>query len=208
MLAAALGGLVSASINKPFQIFYLLPALPPLFVLAAVMFSEGEAKPPWLKGVWVLFVAAGLVPVGAWFVHSASAGIAPALDAEHRSASLGAALRAQHVQGPVATLATQYVPDAGAEIDRRFAAGPFMYRTRGFVSAEQAREWRIVTRDDAGTLAEQPPGAIVTGDYPDVQPAQEMELAGQAAALGYRPAAKAGGFTIWVRVTNGGSHAE
>jgi hypothetical protein len=199
MLAAALGGLVSAALNKPFQIFYLLPAVPPLFVLAALLFSEGEARPRWLNGVWALSVAAGVVPVGAWFVHAASAGIAPALDAERRSGSLGAALRAQHVQGPIATLATQYVPDAEADIDPRFAAGPFLYRTRRFVSAEQAREWRIVTRDEAGTLAERPPAAIVTGNYPDVQPAQEMELARQAAALGHVPVARAGGFAIWVR---------
>ena len=108
-----------------------------------------------------------------------------------------AALRAQHIAGPIATLAGQYVPDANAEIDPRFAAGPFLYRTRGFISAEQAREWQVVTRDEAGSLTKRPPAAIVTGTYPDVQPAQEAELAAQARALGYRPRGAAAGFTIW-----------
>ena len=67
------------------------------------------------------------------------------------------------------------------------------------MSAEQALEWRVVTRDQARSLADQPPAAIVTGAYPDAQPAQERELAMQARSLGYRPMAEAGGFTVWKR---------
>jgi 4-amino-4-deoxy-L-arabinose transferase-like glycosyltransferase len=199
VLAAALGGLVSAALNRPFQIFYLLPALPPLFVLAALLFDEAERRPAWVKGAWGLSVAAGFVPVAAWIVHAASAGVAPAADAQRRADALGAELRAQHIAGPIATLAGQYVPDAKAEIDRRFAAGPFLYRTRGFVSAGEAREWQVVTRDQSGPLSDRPPAAIVTGVYPDVQPAQEMELADQARALGYRPVANADGLIIWTK---------
>ncbi|MES2326902.1 MAG: phospholipid carrier-dependent glycosyltransferase [Pseudomonadota bacterium] len=197
MLAAALGGLISAALNRPFQIFYLLPALPPLFALSALLFIADERRPAWLKGVWALSAGVGLMPVAAWAVIAASAGIAPALDAQRRTEALGAALRAQHISGPIATLAGQYVPDANAEIDPRFAAGPFLYRTRGFISAEQAREWQVVTRDQPGSLAERPPSAIVTGTYPDVQPAQEAELTAQARALGYRPRGAAAGFIIW-----------
>jgi len=189
--AAAVGGLLSAALNKPFQIFYLLPALPPLFVLASMALSE--ARPRWLTGAWALFVVAGLIPPAGWFMR-ASNGL-PALDAERRSAALEAALIRQQVDGPVATLAGQYV----ANVDARFAAGPFLYRTRGFVSPKQAREWRIVTRDQAATLAEYPPASIVTGSYPDAQPELEAELAAQARALSYSPKANAGGFTIWTR---------
>ncbi|MEP6983015.1 MAG: glycosyltransferase family 39 protein [Sphingomicrobium sp.] len=195
VLAAAFGGLLSACLNKPFQIFYLLPALPPLFVLAALLFSDGQARPRWLRGAWALFAAAGLVPVAGWFYQAAKGDIPSALDAEPRAAALDDALRAQHVQGPIATLAGQYV----ADVDPRFAAGPFLYRTKGFVSASRAHEWRIVTRDQSAPLAEQPPAAIVTGDYPDAQPELEAELAAQAEALGYRRAANAVGFTIWTR---------
>ena len=197
VLAAALGGLVSAALNRPFQIFYLLPALPPLFVLAALVLAERKAV--WLKAVWGLSIAAGLVPVGAWVVHARQAGIAPALDAQRRADALGVALRALHISGPVATLAGQFVPDAKADIDPRFAAGPFLYRTRGFISPGEAREWHAVTRDRPEPLAEQPPAAIVTGDYPDVQPAQEVELAEQARAFGYRPVATANGLVIWAK---------
>ena len=120
MLAASLGGLVGAGVNKPFQIFYPLPALPPLFVLAALMFSEGEKRPAWLKGAWALFLIIGLVPVATWFIRAANN--VPALDAERRSKALAIAIRDQLVGGPVGTLAGQYV----ADVDPRFAAGPFL----------------------------------------------------------------------------------
>jgi 4-amino-4-deoxy-L-arabinose transferase-like glycosyltransferase len=198
MIAAGVGGLVSAGLNKPFQIFYLLPALPPLFVLTALAFSEGTARRPWRPGAWALFIAAGFVPVAGWFVHAAIDGLPPALDAERRSQALGAALRAQHVEGPIATLAGQYVP-TGYSVDPRFAAGPFLYRTRGLLAPEQAREWHIVTGDQSVVLARPRPGTIVTGIYPDSQPDLEAQLAAQARALGYRQAAHIDGFTIWTR---------
>src|SRR6476469_4831954 len=87
MLAAAIGGLLSAALNRPFQIFYLLPALPPLFVLAALLL--GEDRPRWVKGAWALSVAAGIVPVAAWVVNAANAGITPAMDAQRRADVLG-----------------------------------------------------------------------------------------------------------------------
>jgi hypothetical protein len=199
MLAAAVGGIISAALNRPFQIFYLLPALPPLFVLAALTFTEINRRPTWLKAIWALCIAAGLVPVGAWIVHAARAGITPAMDAQRRADLLGAALRQYRVDGSIGTLAGQYVPDAGADIDPRFASGPFLYRMRGFISPAQARDWHVVTRDQLGTMREKPPAAIVTGDYPDVQPAQELQLAEQARALGYKPTARAAGLVIWTR---------
>lgn len=199
MLGAAVGGLASTALNKPFHIVYLLPALPPLFVLAALLFSEGERRPAWLKGIWGLCIAVGFVPLTTWVVQAKTSGIVPALDEQRRSEALGEALRALHVSGAIATVASQYVPDARAEIDPRFAAGPYLYRTRGLVSAKQAREWQIVTRESAVPLAESPPSAIVTGSDPDVQGAEEAELAAQAKALGYRPSAPAGAFTIWTQ---------
>lgn len=193
MLAASLGGLVGAGVNKPFQIFYLLPALPPLFVLAALMFSEGEKRPAWLKGAWALFLIIGLVPVATWFIRAANN--VPALDAERRSKALAIAIRDQLVGGPVGTLAGQYV----ADVDPRFAAGPFLYRTHGFVDSDKARDWHIVAGDQTSLLTDAPPAAIVTGVYPDARGEQEAELAKQATALGFRPVAKTANFTIWTR---------
>ena len=195
LMAAAAGGLVSAALNKPFQIFYLLPALPPLFVLVALLFSEGGPRPRRLNAVWALNAAAILIPLASWSSQALNARVLPALDAERRSRALDAALVQQHIDGPVATLAGQYLRN----VDPRFAAGPFLYRTTGFVSADQARDWHIVTRDRGGTLVEQPPAAIVTGNYPDSEQAQENDLAAKARLLGYRPAAVADGFTLWVR---------
>src|SRR5207302_724222 len=93
LLAASTGGLLSAALNKPFQIFYLLPALPPLLVLAALILSEDHRWPWSRKGVWGLSIAAGLVPLLAWFVHAIDAGSMPAVEAERSAAAVGAALR-------------------------------------------------------------------------------------------------------------------
>ncbi len=189
LLAAALGGLISAGLNKPFQIFYLMPALPPLFVLVALLLDE--PRPRWLTGAWALFVGIGFVPTAAWFAH----GRTPALEADRNASVLAAELRSANVQGPVATLAGQYVEP----VDPRFAAGPFLYRTNDFVSDQQARVWHIVTGGELRSLAEQPPAAIVTGTYPDSQAEDEKQLAREAQEAGYRSVATAGGFTIWKR---------
>jgi hypothetical protein len=192
VLAAAVGGLISAALNKPFQIFYLLPALPPLFVLAALLLDE---IPRWRLALWGIFVAAGLVPVLGWFAHAIGTGTPPVVDAQRRAETLDRALRAAHVDGPVATLASQYV----RSIDPRFAAGPFLYRARGLISNDEARAWHVIGREQGQLLAENPPPAIVTGDYPDAQPQQEAELARQARALGYSATGTASGFTVWTR---------
>lgn len=187
--AAALGGLISAGLNKPFQIFYLLPALPPLFILVALVLDQ--QRPRRLTGAWLLFVVIGEIPVLGWFLH----GRMPAFESDRSATKLNAALRSIGVEGPVATLAGQYVEN----VDPRFAAGPFLYRTNGFVSADEAREWHIVTRDEDRSLGTNPPAAIVTGVYPDSQSDEEVELARAARAFGYQPVAYAGGFTIWMR---------
>ena len=195
MLAAALGGLISACLNKPFQIFYLLPALPPLFILTALLLGSGKPRDFRLDAVWALNAAAILIPLAAWSGRAFNDRILPAIDSERRSKALAAVLRAQHVEGPVATLAGQYVE----RIDPRFAAGPFLYRTRGFVSASEAREWHVVTQDQTADLADPLPAAIVTGSYPDSEPLLEGGLADQAQARGYRPTAAVQGFAIWTR---------
>ncbi|MBW8755901.1 MAG: hypothetical protein JF595_17510 [Sphingomonadales bacterium] len=207
MLAAAVGGLLSACLNRPFQIYYLLPALPPLFVLTALLFSEGKVRPQWLPALWALFIAGGFVPVIGWFGRAAMHGMLPALEVQLRSRALGAALRAHHVEDTVASLTSQYIPDSGYSADPRFAAGPFLYRTTGFVSAEDAREYGIVTRDQAAVLAKPLPGAIVTGINPDKQLKLEARLSAQAAALGYTPVGQVDGFTIWTRSYRAGSPA-
>lgn len=194
LIAAAVGGVISAALNRPFQIFYLLPALPPLFVLVALLFSEG-VRPRRLNAVWALNAAAILIPLASWANQAARARILPGIDAEQRSSALAAVLADQHIDGPVATLAGQYVRN----VDPRFAAGPFVYRTSGFISPGQARSWRVVTQDEDVALIADPPEAIVTGDYPDSEPALEDDLSAKARQLGYRATANVVGFTIWTR---------
>ena len=199
LLAAALGGLLSAGMNRPFQIFYLLPALPPLFMLLALILGETIDRPRWLLCLWALFIVIGLSPVLAWFGRAAVQGASPVLEAEQTSRDIGAVLRARHVEGPVAGLVPQYIPDSGFFVDRRFAAGPFLYRTRNFLSPKDAAAWHIVTREPVNAMREPLPMALVTSSNPEDSPDMEAQLEAFAMARAYRAVAPFRGFTVWVR---------
>jgi hypothetical protein len=65
------------------------------------------------------------------------------------------------VRGLVAGLNPELFADAGRPIDPRFVTGPFLFRTLGLMSIEEARRWRVMTMDQMATLRTSPPAAIV-----------------------------------------------
>jgi hypothetical protein len=98
------------------------------------------------------FVVAGLAPS---FVALVTGG--GMIAAMWERAAIGEALGAR---GQVATLSPQFVADP----DPRFAAGPFAFRIRRFLSPEDEAARRIVTpRTLAAQFAARPPGAILVG---------------------------------------------
>lgn len=147
----ALAGFVAALMPEPTWRQYLLPALPPLFVMAALAI---ERCPPGraMRLAAIPFVIAGLVPSA---IALASGGGMPAAMGERRA--IAAALGPH---GRVATLSPQFVADP----DPRFATGPFAFRIRSFLSAKDETARRILTpRTLAVRFAACPPGAILIG---------------------------------------------
>jgi hypothetical protein len=147
----ALAGLIAALLPEPTWRQYWLPALPPLFVMAALGI---ERRPPTraMRLAAVPFVAAGLAP--SLIALAAGGGMFLAM---RERAAIGEALNAH---GPVATLSPQFV----ANPDPRFAAGPFAFRIRRFLSPNDEVARGIVTpRTLTAQFAAHPPGAILIG---------------------------------------------
>lgn len=147
----ALAGFVAALLPEPTWRQYLLPALPPMFVMAALGIERRPLNRA-MRVAAVPFVVAGLAPS---LVALASGG--GMLAAMRERAALAAALG---TRGPVATLSPQFVADP----DPRFATGPFAFRIRRVVAAGNEAARRIVTpRTLAAQFAAQPPAAILVG---------------------------------------------
>lgn len=207
LLAAAAGGLLSALLNRPFQTQYLIPALPPLFMMLALCLSDGQPIGLGRRVAWTISVSAGLLIPIAWIGRAAVNRDAPAVVVDKTSRQLGAALRATGARGPVASFYGAYVIDSGCRLDRRFAAGPVLFRTHGMISAADANHWHIVTRDAMKGLSAIPPGAFVGPAGPrDDDPvkvrkfaASDALLLATADRLGYKAAAWVGALTIWLR---------
>ncbi|MGK6319133.1 DUF2029 domain-containing protein [Sphingomonas sp. DT-204] len=153
-----LAGLVAALLPTPTWRQYLLPLLPPLFVALSMRWRE---QPPAraLRIAFAVFAGAGLVPS---VVALAAGGGLSAAIAEGRA--IRATLDAAGVQGPIATLAPQFVPATGRPLDPRFATGPFYFRSRGLLAARGEAAAHLVGRDRlAHGLASVPPAAILVG---------------------------------------------
>lgn len=189
LAAAALGGLVSALLNRPFHPPYLIPALPPLFALFALALSGmGRPGPAWRLAL-ALSVALGLARGVGNLARAIDQGVPPAIVVESIGRELGRSLTALQVRGAIATVHGEHIVDSGHALDPRFAAGPFLFRTRGMLAREDARAWRIATRDRPMSRAEAP-GAFVIGMQPGQELGPDRWLAAQAARLGYVESAR------------------
>lgn len=148
----ALAGLLAALLPTPTWRQYLLPMLPPLFVLLAIRW---QAQPP--TRTWRI-AAGGFACIG----------LVPSL-AALGGAGMGTAIREvdalaeAQIDGPVATLSPQFLP-RDATLDARFATGPFYFRGRGLLPRERETALQLVSRDTLEAAFEaRPPQAIVVG---------------------------------------------
>ena len=142
LVLLTVAGLVAALLPTPTWRQYLLPMLPPLFVLLAHRWSKA---PPGAvaRTLAVTFAAAGLAPTTA-----ALAGGGPTLlTAAREMRAVRAAMDHAGVAGPVATLSPQFLPFTGRLPDPRFATGPFYFRSStlrppGGEAAQHLISWR------------------------------------------------------------------
>ncbi len=191
-------GIVAALLPVPTWRQYLLPILPALFVRLALLW---HAHPPGraLRIAAVVFAVGGLAP-SIEAMGGAIAGGPPLLAVIDAGKALRARFIAAGGTGPVATLAPQILPGARLEIDPRFAAGPFYFRSQGLLDARAEARLHLVSR---ATLAQaRPPRAIVTGGegaWSAGEARDEAPLIGYARAHGWRRLPVAGTrLTLWL----------
>lgn len=183
-------GLIAALAPTPTWKQYLVPLLPPLFVRLGLASSEQSfAWPRWLTGALAAAALVGLAQPLRWGAQAARGG-ATVLTVTREAHWIGDRMRASGAVGEIATLSPQAVLDSGFALDRRFATGPFFYRTGDTVAPSAQRRMNVVSpRTLEAFLNERPPAAIVTGyesrDHVDRQNLDDG-LRGFARTRGYR----------------------
>jgi hypothetical protein len=201
LLAAA--GLVAAFLPSPVWRQYLIPALPPLFVRLGLIF---EAERPQQRVLLPLLVSAavGLAPSLLALVEAGRSGALPLAQATSEAHRIGGIVRAAGAEGTVAGLSPNYWVDSGLPLDPRFAAGPFVFRTKGLIPPREQRALHLISLDSYRTeLRRHPPAVLITGGEP-APVGNGLTLDGAldrfATDNGYRRISAAGSrFTIYAR---------
>ncbi|MFW2830135.1 ArnT family glycosyltransferase [Sphingomonas sp. ID0503] len=158
-------GLLGALIPTPTHLPYLMPLLPPLFILFAMTVDRmpAGATRRWVVALALLLVTAGSVKSVKILVR-APAPKGNALTITSQTQWIAATIRAHGLSGPIVTLSPHRAAGAGLILDRRFATGPFVYRSGVLLSPERAKRLAVAT---PATLDKQldaaPPAAILTG---------------------------------------------
>jgi hypothetical protein len=200
--ALILAGVIAAVLPVPLYAQYWIPVMPALFVRFALLLSE--------RGGWPVKLALVLLPVGVAVTAIDVGGNliawrSPPVEAMRDGRWAGHLLDGFGVEGPVAGLAPEALVSSGRELDRRFVAGPFLFRTRDVLTPADAEAFHVATqRNFAGALAVDPPAGIMTGAETKPAPGLPTGLDGLleswAKAQGYKPyPAPSGHRTLWVR---------
>lgn len=190
------GGLIAAFLPVPALVQYLVPVLPPLFARFALAL---DAAPPARRAAFMVLAGVGsIVGLASNFVvHFAGSDLI-------RSPFVGEEVAALAHGQIVASLSPEYMAGEGVLLDGRFAAGPFLYRTRGTLARIAQVQGRAVT---AGALDEEldasPPRVIVVGAEaepfaPYFPKGLDQPLIAWASAHGYRPTRLGGGLVALV----------
>ena len=160
MEALLFAGFVAALLPFPTWRQYLLPAIPPLFVLLALAWDArlpGRA----LRICIVVTACAGLATTVASMIGSAGdPWIALAL---REGLAIRAGLDRAGVSGPVATLSPEFLPRTGRLSDPRFAAGPFYFRSSHLLGAAAEARFHLVSGARMDDLDRHPPLAVLVG---------------------------------------------
>lgn len=172
-------GLIAAVLPSPVWRQYFLPMLPPLFVRLAQLW---EANPPGraVRILAVVFVSAGIAP-SVEALAKATDGVPMAVAVRE-----AAAIRAAVPPGSVATLSPQFVDRP----DRRFATGPFHFRSIGVIDEHAEPSLVLVSRRTiAWHLSHDRPDAVLVGGeakWTSGDAALDRELEAWAIADGWR----------------------
>ncbi|WP_425230927.1 glycosyltransferase family 39 protein [Sphingomonas sp.] len=125
LVLLTVAGLIAAMLPTPVWRQYLLPMLPPLFVLLSHRWGR---TPPGaaVRALMGMFAVAGLAPTAV----ALASGQPSVFAAMREMAAVRAAMDRAGAAGPVATLSPQFLAATGRLPDPRFATGPFYFRSR------------------------------------------------------------------------------
>ncbi len=160
------GGLIGAALPTPSQVQYVMPLLPPLALGMGLLLDDvgrwrhgARAAVAALLGISALFGSLPAIRHVRTMVRNGSPMLAASADARWA----GAQVRSLTGDDKVASLSPQYLADSGLAIDRRFAAGPFVYRTGWTLDESQARRLHVMTPALLADMDREPPAAILAG---------------------------------------------
>lgn len=190
------GGVAGSYMLEPAYAQYLVPMLPPLFARFSLALDAASRRwRAWLLALAAIGSIAGLGFAGSYI--NGRIAVAQATQIGPRVAALARG-------GRIATLAPQFVAGSGADLDPRFSAGPFLFRTAGGLAGRAERfghavSWQGVER----SFATDRPGVILAGG--ERQPHRPLyphgldaPLIGWALSRNYRPVAVGDGFVAYV----------
>ncbi len=190
------GGLVAAFLPVPALMQYLVPLLPPLFVRFALALDGAR---PRARSILLFLTVLGSIAGLASSLIVRFAGLELA-----RSPVYGARVAALAGGADVVTLSAEYVAGDGLSLDRRFAAGPFLYRTRGALAQRAEAKGHAVVLDALDrTLMSSPPRVIVVGAerqpfLPDFPHGLDQPIVDWGRAHGYKTVDLGGGLQALV----------
>lgn len=188
------GGLVGSYMPEPAYPQYLVPLLPPLFARFPLALDVARR--------WWRACVSALVAIGSIAGLAFSASHISRRNALSEAAQVGPAVESLARGGRIATLSPEFVAGTGTDIDPRFAAGPFLFRTAGSLSERAQRYGRAVAWQDVQRSFEKDrPAVILAGGEKRLRRRHglDMPLIGWALSRHYRPVVIAGRFVAYVR---------
>lgn len=160
------GALIGAALPTPSQVQYVMPVLPALALALGYLLDDARdwarASRRALLSLLCLAAIPGLL-ASARHVGGMVRNGSPVLAAATGAHWAGDRVRTAGVGQRVVTLSPHMILDSGLDIDPRFAAGPFAYRTGWTLGASRARRIHAMIPETLTDLDRDPPAAILTG---------------------------------------------
>lgn len=160
------GALIGAALPTPSQVQYVMPLLPPLALALGYLLDDARrwtfTRRQALLGLLCLAAIPGMLAATRHVVAMLRSG-SPVLSAEAGARWAGATVRAMGGDDDVATLSPHMILGSGLDLDPRFAAGPFAYRTGWTMGPVLARQVHAMIPQTLGDMDRDPPAAILTG---------------------------------------------
>jgi len=197
-----LGGIVGSYMPEPAYAQYLVPLLPPLFARFSLALDEAPRR--WRACLFALAGAGSIAGLGFAASHSSGhIGVAEAAGIGSRASALARGDR-------IAALLPEFVAGAGVNLDPRFAAGPFLFRTTDGLADQAARFGHAISWQDVERSFQRDPPAVIlaggekTAHRPMHPHGLDAPMIGWALSQSYRPVAIGDGFVAYVRPSREG----